>query len=122
MSNEPVFENPKIKSLKFVNPGPALEDFNPEMSLRQERKLKRVLQNKKNKSAIYDNNGKLLSNGKDMCDCLNEQCPGCFYPCDSCGGTKCGKECRCSRKWYYDSVEVEGGQSRYFNVKTQYQK
>ncbi|XP_076012472.1 ARL14 effector protein isoform X2 [Genypterus blacodes] len=62
------------------------------------------------KSKVYDNKGQLLSNGKDMCDCLDVDCMGCFYPCPECGSRKCGVECRCDRKWLYEQVEVEGGE------------
>ncbi|MEQ2195573.1 hypothetical protein XENOCAPTIV_014910 [Xenoophorus captivus] len=62
------------------------------------------------KSRVYDSKGRLLSNGKDMCDCLDVDCMGCFYPCPECGSRKCGVECRCDRKWLYEQVEVEGGE------------
>ncbi|KAK9542299.1 hypothetical protein VZT92_000174 [Zoarces viviparus] len=62
------------------------------------------------KSRLYDNKGRLLSNNKDMCDCLDVDCMGCFYPCPDCGSRKCGVECRCDRKWLYEQVEVEGGE------------
>ncbi|XP_022054002.2 ARL14 effector protein isoform X1 [Acanthochromis polyacanthus] len=62
------------------------------------------------KSRVYDSKGRLLSNGKDMCDCLDVDCMGCFYPCPDCGSRKCGVECRCDRKWLYEQVEVEGGE------------
>lgn len=61
------------------------------------------------KSRVYDNKGRLLTNGKDMCDCLDIDCMGCFNPCPECGSRKCGVECRCDRKWLYEQVEVEGG-------------
>ncbi|XP_054627075.1 ARL14 effector protein isoform X1 [Dunckerocampus dactyliophorus] len=62
------------------------------------------------KSRVYDSKGRLLSNGKDMCDCLDVDCMGCFYPCTECSSRKCGFECRCDRKWLYEQVEVEGGE------------
>lgn len=62
------------------------------------------------KSKVYDANGRLLSNGKDLCDCLDVDCMGCFFPCPECSSRKCGVECRCDRKWLYEQVEVEGGQ------------
>lgn len=58
---------------------------------------------------VYDNKGRLISNSKDLCDCLEVDCMGCFYPCPECGSRKCGVECRCDRKWLYEQVEVEGG-------------
>ncbi|KAM9409154.1 ARL14 effector protein-like isoform 2-T2 [Pholidichthys leucotaenia] len=67
-------------------------------------------QNAAAKSRVYDSQGRLLSNGKDLCDCLDVDCMGCFYPCTECGSRKCGVECRCNRKWLYEQVEVEGGE------------
>ncbi|XP_008335522.1 ARL14 effector protein [Cynoglossus semilaevis] len=67
-------------------------------------------QNTAAKSRVYDNKGRLISNGNDMCDCLDVDCMGCFYPCPECGSRKCGVECRCDRKWLYEQVEVEGGE------------
>uniref|UniRef100_A0A3Q2YP92 ADP-ribosylation factor-like 14 effector protein n=1 Tax=Hippocampus comes TaxID=109280 RepID=A0A3Q2YP92_HIPCM len=62
------------------------------------------------KSRVYDSKGRLLSNGKDLCDCLDVDCMGCFYPCSDCSSRKCGFECRCDRKWLYEQMEVEGGE------------
>lgn len=62
------------------------------------------------KSRVYDSEGRLLVNNKDMCDCLDVDCMGCFYPCPRCCSRKCGVECRCDRKWLYEQVEVEGGE------------
>nr|ACN10393.1 C11orf46 homolog [Salmo salar]ACN12756.1 C11orf46 homolog [Salmo salar] len=62
------------------------------------------------KSKVYDSKGRLLSCGKDICDCLDADCMGCFYPCPECSSRRCGVECRCDRKWLYEQVEVEGGE------------
>ncbi|KAI7814049.1 ARL14 effector protein [Triplophysa rosa] len=62
------------------------------------------------KNKVYDSKGLLISCGKDLCDCLDIDCMGCFYPCPECGSRKCGVECRCDRKWLYEQVEVEGGE------------
>uniref|UniRef100_A0A8C7D6M2 ARF7 effector protein C-terminal domain-containing protein n=1 Tax=Oncorhynchus kisutch TaxID=8019 RepID=A0A8C7D6M2_ONCKI len=58
------------------------------------------------KSKVYDNKGHLLSCGKDMCDCLDADCMGCFHPCPECSSRRCGVECRCDRKWLYEQVEA----------------
>ncbi|CAJ0964771.1 unnamed protein product [Ranitomeya imitator] len=62
------------------------------------------------KNKVYDSRGILLSNGMDLCDCLDEDCMGCFYACRKCGSNKCGIECRCDRKWLYEQIEIEGGE------------
>ena len=60
------------------------------------------------KASIYDNKGVLLHSGLDLCDCLEDSCPGCYFPCPKCKSPKCGHECRSGRKWQYDSVELDG--------------
>lgn len=60
------------------------------------------------KNQVYDENGILLDNSQDLCDCLDLCCKGCHFPCPKCGSQKCGAECRCGRKWIYEHVEVEG--------------
>ena len=54
--------------------------------------------------AAYDDRGIHINSGKDLCDCLDLKCPGCFFPCKSCGSNKCGRKCRCERKWMYTQV------------------
>ena len=41
------------------------------------------------KSKVYDSQGLLIFSGMDLCDCLDEDCLGCFYACPACGSTKC---------------------------------
>ncbi|XP_028812196.1 ARL14 effector protein isoform X2 [Denticeps clupeoides] len=62
------------------------------------------------KSKVYDSHGLLILSRRDLCDCLDVDCMGCFYPCPECSSRKCGVECRCDRKWLYEQVEVEGGE------------
>ncbi|KAM9494317.1 uncharacterized protein Hap1MRO34_004254 [Clarias gariepinus] len=62
------------------------------------------------KSNLYDSRGLLISCGRDLCDCLDVDCMGCFYPCPECSSRKCGVECRCNRKWLYEHMKVEGGE------------
>ncbi|XP_078533486.1 ARL14 effector protein-like isoform X2 [Lissotriton helveticus] len=102
----------QLKCLAFQNPGPQVADFNPETR----RQKKRARMSKMNQYFSvnkvlkkYDRRGKLIFNSRDLCDCLEEDCKGCFYPCPKCNSTKCGPECRCNRKWVYDRIQTEGG-------------
>ncbi|KAM6393527.1 ARL14 effector protein isoform 1-T3 [Pluvialis apricaria] len=105
-----------LKSLQFANPGRQTE-FTPETSKREKRRLqtKNASFNSDRqvipaKSKVYDSQGLLLYSGMDLCDCLDEDCLGCFYACPKCGSNKCGAECRCDRKWLYEQIEIEGGE------------
>ncbi|XP_010219230.1 PREDICTED: ARL14 effector protein-like [Tinamus guttatus] len=103
----------QLKCLAFQNPGPQVADFNPET--REQKKKARMSQMNQDffyKPKItrkYDKHGRLLCNNVDLCDCLEKNCLGCFYPCPKCNSNKCGPECRCSRKWVYDTIETEAG-------------
>ena len=112
-----------IESLQFKNPGPQLKsfsEFDPETSARELRKISRLIfdtagstttakgkgrTGRKAKAdtrpALHDADGRLISNNVDLCDCQDENCAGCHFPCSSCGSEKCGTECRCSRIWTY---------------------
>ncbi|XP_075224626.1 ARL14 effector protein [Lycorma delicatula] len=91
------------EKLKFM------ENFDPERSNREKRKLTRKIYNSTKKPAtLYNEKGTHIGTGKDLCDCLVEDCPGCFFPCPRCRSFRCGHECRVSRKWMYDGYEVEG--------------
>ncbi|NXC41009.1 A14EL protein, partial [Penelope pileata] len=102
----------EIKCLVFQNPGPQVANFDPET--REQRKKARMSQMNQdffNKPKIqkYDSHGQLLGSNIDLCDCLEKNCLGCFYPCPKCNSNKCGPECRCYRKWAYDTIETEDG-------------
>ncbi|XP_044281706.1 ARL14 effector protein isoform X2 [Varanus komodoensis] len=105
-----------LKSLQFANPG-RHSGFTPEANKREKRRLqtKNTSINSDRqlipaKSKVYDSQGFLLYSGIDLCDCLDEDCLGCFYACPKCGSSKCGPECRCDRKWLYEQIEIEGGE------------
>ncbi|KFV43175.1 ARL14 effector protein-like, partial [Tyto alba] len=102
----------QLKNLMFQSPRPQVADFNP--GIREEKKKKHVLGpkqffSKSKATKKYDKHGRLLSNYTDLCDCLDVNCQGCFYPCPKCSSRKCGPECRCNRKWVYDAIETETG-------------
>lgn len=47
----------------------------------------------------------------DPCDCPNDGCPGCWYPCEKCGSCKCSPFCRLNRKeqsWQQQYLEWKG--------------
>ncbi|KAG2463434.1 ARL14 effector protein [Polypterus senegalus] len=104
-----------LKSLQFANPGRQTE-FAPESCRRDKRRQQPKAssnadrQTINSKSKVYDSTGLLITSGLDLCDCLDEDCLGCFYPCPQCKSRKCGVECRCDRKWLYEQVEIEGGE------------
>lgn len=125
-SSESSWTEKLLNSLKFKNPGPLLKDFNPDTSRREMRKLKRLdmkewkdptkrtkrrqqrHRKRPQKQTFHDRSGVRMSDGRDVCDCQNTDCPGCHNPCSSCGSEKCGVECRCDRQWtYLKDIEIE---------------
>lgn len=95
--------------LSFANPGKFMDNFDPERSAREMRKMnRRIYRENIKKNQMYDETGLLLENSSDLCDCLDVDCLGCHFPCPKCNSTKCATECRQSRKWIYEHVEVEG--------------
>uniref|UniRef100_A0A670XZI4 ARF like GTPase 14 effector protein like n=1 Tax=Pseudonaja textilis TaxID=8673 RepID=A0A670XZI4_PSETE len=105
----------QLKCLAFQNPGPLLADFNPETREQQKKVCMSMINQDcfnttKKTVKKYDKHGHLISNKTDLCDCLEKNCLGCFYPCPKCNSTKCGAECRCNRKWVYEQIQVEAGQ------------
>ncbi|XP_072588016.1 ARL14 effector protein-like [Vulpes vulpes] len=104
----------QLKCLAFQNPGPQVADFNPET--RQQKKKARMSKMNEYFSVKYkvrkkyDRSGRLMCNDADLCDCLEKNCLGCFYPCPKCNSNKCGPECRCNRRWVYDAIVTEAGE------------
>ena len=72
-------------------------------------KSKGESKNNKNYSSdkLYDENGVHIASGKDICDCLEGGCSGCFNPCANCGSKKCSFKCRCLRKYVVLCVQDE---------------
>lgn len=85
-----------------------LDNFNPDTSNREKRKLERKLKSKTMPGAAFDSVGYHIGTGISMCDCLDSACPGCFFPCKKCSSHKCGPDCRNNRKIVYESVEFHG--------------
>lgn len=125
-SSESSWTEKLLNSLRFKNPGPQLQDFNPDTSRREMRKLKRLnmklekdttkrikrrqqrQRKRPQKQTFHDRSGVRMSDGRDVCDCQDTDCPGCHFPCSSCGSEKCGVECRCDRQWtYLKDIEIE---------------
>ncbi|KAG6453151.1 ARL14 effector protein [Manduca sexta] len=98
-----------------------LDNFDPETSARERRKINRKSYFNNNNSrkhrTIYNERGFIAATGKDLCDCLDETCPGCHFPCPKCSSNKCALECRVNRKWMYDKIEIEGND---FVIKNNY--
>ncbi|KPJ08717.1 Uncharacterized protein C11orf46-like [Papilio machaon] len=96
-----------------------LHDFDPETSARERRKLNRKSYFMNRNKNIYNERGQIAATGRDLCDCLDEKCPGCHFPCPKCTSAKCGTECRINRKWMYEKIEIEGND---FCIKNIYKK
>ncbi|XP_065203782.1 ARL14 effector protein-like [Planococcus citri] len=78
-----------------------------ESSLFEEDSIRRK-RDRRTQECMYTDKGSLISNGKNLCDCLDENCCGCFFPCVKCKSTKCGPECRQKRKYTYEHYQIEG--------------
>lgn len=72
------------------------DDFDPKRAKRNESK------------SIYDAAGRIRDTQKDVCDCLNNRCVGCHFPCKRCVSTKCGQQCRQNRHDYTAHIHIDG--------------
>ncbi|XP_062045804.1 ARL14 effector protein-like [Lepus europaeus] len=103
----------QLRCLAFQNPGPQVADFNPETREQRKRarmsKMNEYFSAKSKVMKKYSRSGKLLCNDADLCDCLEKNCLGCFYPCPKCNSNKCGPKCRCNRRWVYEAIVTESG-------------
>lgn len=72
------------------------DDFDPKRTKRNEMK------------SIYDSDGVIRETQKDVCDCLDNRCVGCHFPCKKCQSTKCGQKCRQNRNDYTAEIIIQG--------------
>lgn len=98
------------KRQSFVDP--KLSDVNLKKSVTEDRRLKhlRSMESKKVQrclTTMFDAKGRYRASGLDICDCLDNTCPGCHFPCQRCENTKCGPCCRVNRKWPFECIENE---------------
>ncbi|XP_058122141.1 ARL14 effector protein-like [Anopheles ziemanni] len=85
-----------------------MENFDPEKSRRERRKNQRVWNSfEQNNATSQNEKGAARSGGKDLCDCLDETCAGCHFPCENCRSQKCGPVCRKNRKWQYEEISCD---------------
>ncbi|KAH8272028.1 hypothetical protein KR018_007035 [Drosophila ironensis] len=98
-------------------------DCNGESTIETERNKRKVKRKALyyGKYSVYDEYGNIRYNGFDVCDCMNEDCEGCWYECRSCGSTRCGPQCRVNRKFFYESIVYDGKDlsisNKYHNAK-----
>lgn len=62
---------------------------------------------------IYDATGRIRRTKKNVCDCLNNLCIGCHFPCKQCGSTKCGPKCRVKRNDYTAQIRIDGQKNKH---------
>ncbi|EDW03576.1 ARL14 effector protein [Drosophila grimshawi] len=60
------------------------------------------------KNSAYDLYGNIRYSDLDVCDCMNDECSGCWYECRICGSTRCGPQCRVNRKFFYETIVYDG--------------
>lgn len=51
----------------------------------------------------------------DICDCQNQKCLGCHWPCSKCGSQKCSFKCRNYRNQVIQCVEHLGIDKKDYN-------
>lgn len=90
-----------------------LDDFDPEKSNRERRKMSRKLTTQAR--TIYNEYGHIRKNNVDVCDCMDESCPGCWYECENCNSTKCGLQCRVNRKFFFEAITFDGKDGHIIN-------
>lgn len=79
------------------------------MSYSQYRDERRGRKNPKQQN-LYDEYGRMKEyDFLDICDCMSEECPGCWGICPKCKlSEKCGPVCRKNRNFYFESISTDG--------------
>lgn len=90
-----------------------LDDFDPEKSNRERRKMSRKMTAQVR--TVYNEYGHIRHNDLDICDCMDENCLGCWYECENCGSTKCGVHCRVNRKFCFETIAFDGKDGQIMN-------
>lgn len=95
---------------KLISEAKFLNNFDPEKSSRERRKLTRQSYTtaKRTPGSLFDEKGRYRHNLADVCDCLDNLCPGCHFPCPNCSSRKCATTCRVNRKWAFEIIEHDG--------------
>lgn len=89
------------KRLQDLQTDSFIRYFNPNRSKRHEAKT------------IFDGAGRIRETKKDVCDCLDDGCVGCHFPCKKCLGTKCGPICRQNRNDYIEQIRIDGRENKH---------
>lgn len=89
-----------------------LDDFDPEKSNREKRKMSRKLAQTR---SAYNEYGHIRHSDMDICDCMDVNCPGCWFECENCGSTKCGLQCRVNRKFFFEAISYDGKDGTFLN-------
>lgn len=80
------------------------QDFNPNRTRRTKPK------------STHTPHGQIRTMWKDVCDCLDDRCIGCHFPCKQCSNTKCGKDCRRNRHDHTAEMQIENHNVTVLNV------
>ncbi|GMT24207.1 hypothetical protein PFISCL1PPCAC_15504 [Pristionchus fissidentatus] len=108
------------RNLHFKNPGKKFEtdDGNVNAPRRKRAAAQRAVRmmrthTSSNRASSYRHNNKgqiICERGEfDLCDCLEADCPGCFWPCYECGSFRCSSVCQKSRTFVVVSSSQGGG-------------
>lgn len=58
--------------------------------------------------STYDSRGRIRETKRNVCDCLDNHCAGCHFPCKNCRSPKCGPDCRQNRYDYTARIRIDG--------------